>query len=305
MHNMVQYGMWGNCPNHCAFCLRKDRTQLPKEKILWEIEQTITNIGIVDWKNKFSDGISLLGGELFHFTDRDIQLAFLRLIDNIINKILKVSPTSIFSCVTNGMYAPSFLYEVMDKLRDAVGMQRIDIHFSYDLKYRFKTEKDAEQVRRNILEFQKRYDHTIVVQMILTQYVINLCKDGKWSPHYFETKEIPGTIFSFLYPHPIYNGKQNKVDYLPDFQFKRKDLLWFVSWLKQHNEPCYNSFISSTEFSGIYKYTGRHQKELDGLAEQPYLTDGKEILLPCGHSILYKCYSDSDKCMLCDLEDIC
>ena len=107
MGNMVQYGMWGNCSNHCAFCLRKDREQLPKERILWEIEQTKKNIGIVDWKNKFSDGISLLGGELFFFTDKDIQCAFLDFIDYIIENVLKVSQNAVFSCVTNGIYEPT------------------------------------------------------------------------------------------------------------------------------------------------------------------------------------------------------
>lgn len=304
MGNMCQYGMWGNCSNHCAFCLRKDREQLSKERILWEIEQTRKNLDIVDWKNKFSDGISLLGGELFFFTDKDIQEAFLGLLDDIIEKVLKVSPTSVFSCVTNGIYEPTFLYKCIDKLRDAVGMSRIDIHFSYDLKYRFKNEEDRKLVIKNILDFQKRYDHTLVVQMILTQHVINLCREGKWSPNYFETQEIPGTILSFLYPHKIWDGSKDTPKTLPDFNFKRADLLWFVEWLKQHNPNCYDSFMSSTYHSGIYKYTGRFDKDLDGLAEQPRLTDGKEVLLPCGHAELYQCYSDSDKCMMCDLENI-
>lgn len=304
MGNMVQYGMWGNCSNHCAFCLRKDREQLPKERILWEIEQTKKNIGIVDWKNKFSDGISLLGGELFFFTDKDIQCAFLDFIDYIIENVLKVSQNAVFSCVTNGIYEPTFLYQVIDKLKTAIGMNRVDIHFSYDLKYRFKNEDDRKLVIKNILDFQKRYDHTVVVQMILTQYVINLCREGKWSPNYFEKEEIPGTILSFLYPHKIWDGSKTTTKTLPDFNFNRSDLLWFVEWLKNHNPNCYASFISSTHHSGTYKYTGRFDKDLDGLAEQPRLADGKEILLPCGHSELYKCYADSDKCMLCDLENL-
>ena len=301
---MVQYGMWGNCPNHCAFCLRKDREQLPKERILWEIKQTRINVNVVDWKNKFKDGISLLGGELFHFTDRDIQVAFLGLIDDIINKILKVSPTAVFSCVTNGMYDPTFLYEVMDKLRDAVGMNRVDIHFSYDLRYRFKSEEDAKRVVKNILDFQKRYDHTVVVQMILTQRVINLCREGIWSPNYFEKEEIPGTILSFLYPHKIWDGSKTETKTLKDFNFTRADFLWFMQWLKGHNERCYHSFVSSTKNSSTYKYTGRFDKDLPGNAEKPKLTDGKEVITSCGHSELYRCYSDSDKCMLCDIENL-
>lgn len=303
MGNMVQYGLWGSCSNHCAFCLRKDKKELNKEQMIREITETRKNLDIVDWKGKFSDGVSLLGGELFHITDTDVQNNFMLLIDDIVNKAL-ISDNSYFSCVTNGIYEPTFLYRVMDRLKESIGMKRVDIHFSYDLKYRFKNDSDRLLVLKNIQDFQKRYDHTIVVQMILTQHVIDLCKSGKWTPNYFEKEECPNSILSFLYPHPIYNGKQDRVDTLPDFNFRRSDLLWFLGWLKEHNEKCYTSFVSSTQHSGVYKYTGRFHKDLDGLAEKPMLTDGKEELLDCGHSVLYRCYSDSKNCMLCDIENL-
>lgn len=303
MPNQLQYGLWGNCSNHCAFCLRKDRRQLTSDQMIHEIKETRKNLTIVDWKGQFSDGISLLGGELFHITDPLVQREFLFLIEDIIEQVLNVSPNAKFSCVTNGLYNTNFLYTVMDTIKKAVGMNRVDIHFSYDLKYRFKNEEDRQTVIKNILDFQKRYDHTVVVQMILTQHVIDLCKAGTWSPNYFMEKEIPGTILSFLYPHPIYDGSETPKT-LPNFNFSRKDLLWFAQWLRNHNEACFNSFISSTYNSGIYKWTGRFDKGVDGLQEKPRLTDGKEILLPCGHSVLYRCYSDSDACLECDLENL-
>ena len=35
---------------------------------------------------------------------------------------------------------------------------------------------------------------------------------------------------------------------------------------------------------------------------EPKLSDGKEIINPnCNHSVLYQCYKDSDKCILCDI----
>lgn len=304
MGNMCQYGMWGNCSNHCDFCLRKDRVELTKPQLIREIRETRKNLDIVDWKGQFADGISLLGGELFYITDKEIQDEFMLLIDDIIEKVLKIAPYSVFSCVTNGIYQPDFLYRVMDRFRDTVGMKRVDISFSYDLKYRFHNEETRKLVIKNILDFKERYDHIPVVQMILTQNVINLCREGKWSPNYFETEEIPGTILSFLYPHPIFDGHETADKTLPDFNFNRKDLLWFVNWLKNHNERCYHSFMSSTRNSGVYKYTGRFHKDLDGLAEPPKLTDGKELVTDCGHSELYRCYADSKACMLCDLENI-
>lgn len=303
MSNMVQYGMWGNCSNHCDFCLKKDKKELTDAQLIREIHETRKNLRIVDWEGQFRNGISLLGGELFHLTNAEVQDAFMLLVDDIIELILKKVPTSVFSCVTNGIYNPAFLYHVMDRFRDSVGMKRVDIAFSYDLKYRFHTEEARQLVINNILDFMKRYNHTLVVQMILTQYVIDCCKAGTWSPNYFMTQEIPGTILSFLYPHPIYNGQETPKT-LPNFNFSRKDLLWFTQWLKNHNEGCFESFLSSTYNSGIYKWTGRFDKGIPGDLEPPKLTDGKEELTSCGHSVLYRCYSDSNACLLCDLENL-
>ena len=52
----------------------------------------------------------------------------------------------------------------------------------------------------------------------------------------------------------------------------------------------------------ILSTTNRSSKGIKQLDQQPTLSDGKEELSECGHSVLYKCYSDSDECMLCDLE---
>ena len=39
--------------------------------------------------------------------------------------------------------------------------------------------------------------------------------------------------------------------------------------------------------------------------QKPLLSDGKEIINEkCGHSMLYSCYNDSNKCLLCDLENL-
>lgn len=303
MGNMVQYSMWGACSNHCDFCLLRDKHPMTNEDMIHEIRETRKNLDIVDWSGKFSDGISLLGGELFFITDKMVQDEFMMLIEDIIKKILKPVPTSMFSCVTNGIYKPDFLYRVMDRLNERVGMAKVDVNFSYDLKYRFHSEEARKLVIKNVLAFADRYMYKVAVQMILTQHVIDLVRSGKWSPNYLEEVEMPGVMLSFLYPHPIYNG-QDRITTLPDFNFKRSDLLWFVRWLKNNNDHCYHSFLSSTKNSGTYKYTGRYHKSDDSRLDYPILSDGKEELAKCGHSILYRCYSDCDKCLLCDLENI-
>ena len=299
MDKMVQYSVWSNCCNACDFCLRQERIPYPKEKMLYWLDMIKGNISYIDWENEYSYGISLLGGELYHITDEDLQKSFLELIDVIIEKILKVSknPECRYSTVTNGLYNPEFLYKVIDKISDAVGIGKIDINFSYDMKYRFHTEEKRLQCLKNINDFHKRYNYKLGVQMILTQYVINEWKEGRFDVNKFIEEYIPGNILTFLYPHPIMTGIK-----LSDFQFKRKDFLQFIQYLKHECPEVYFNFLQSTKNSCTFKWTGLQDRINDTIESQPRLSDGKEIINICGHSILYKCYADSDKCVLCDLQ---
>lgn len=132
--------------------------------------------------------------------------------------------------------------------------------------------------------------------MILTQYVINQWKEGKFDIKNFIDNNIPGNQLCFLYPHPVQTGIK-----LDDFNFNRKDFLQFLLYLKSSYPLVYYSFLHSTKNSATYKYTGLHDRGREDAKEEPVLSDGKEILNKCRHSVLYKCYTDSDKCMLCDL----
>ena len=88
--NMVQYGVWSNCCNSCDFCLREERIPYSKKKQLQSLDFIKENIKTIDWKNKFSFGVSLLGGELYYITDKKLQDSFMELIDIIIEYVLKV-----------------------------------------------------------------------------------------------------------------------------------------------------------------------------------------------------------------------
>jgi hypothetical protein len=301
-HYMVQYGVWSNCCNDCDFCLRLWRTPLSKAEMLHQLDMIKQNIDYIDWKNKFSYGISLLGGEMYHITDPELQESFLELIDIIIEKILKVSPNPDvkYSTVTNGLYDPTFLFKVIDKIVNAVGKKAIDVNFSYDLKYRFHTEERRKLCLENINKFHERYNYNIGVQMILTQYLIDMVKNGEFSITEFLDKEIPGNTLTFLYPHPVNTGLD-----LPDFNFKRSDFLNFMLYLSQNYPLIYKNFCTSTHNSAIFKYTGFFNKNSDDVTQQPLLTDGKQLINEkCGHSILYQCYSDSDACIVCDLDNL-
>jgi hypothetical protein len=305
---MVQYGLWPNCSNACKFCLIKDKNAFTKDQLMFELEQTIKNIDYIDWENQYSDGISLLGGELYYITDIDLQSKFLELIDKIIEKILKVSknPNCRYSSVTNGIYDSTFLYKVIDKITDAVGIGKVDINFSYDFKYRYATEEIKKLVEKNINDFHTRYNYILGVQMILTQYVINMTLNDGWRPSKFINEILPGNRLAFLYPHPIHRGYESSGEELSDFNFTRSSFIKFLNILEYDTPATYRGFIESSKNSAVFKHTGLFYKGDSGSEDQkPILSDGKELLNPqCGHSILYQCYSDSDRCMLCDLDNI-
>ncbi len=300
--HMVQYGVWSDCCNSCDFCLRKNKETTTNEMKILYLETIRKNIALLDWKNQFSYGISLLGGELYYIRNKAVQNAFLRLIDDICEIVLTPdNPNAKYSTVSNGMYKPDFLFRVIDRIVEKCGISRVDMNFSYDLKYRYHSEKSRIRAEETINAFMDRYDYNCGIQMILTQNVINLWKDGKFDVVDFIEKKFPKGILTFLYPHPI--AKPKKV--LPDFNFKRRDLLEFLSYLRDRNFDCYMSFVQSTKNSGTFKYTGLRDKEMDNpnaYRETPILSDGKEsIQTKCGHSTLYNCYADSNRCMLCDI----
>ena len=312
--SMVQLGLHSLCCNKCDFCTIKENHLNQIDDILIEIERAKENIKYIahskeNWSNKYADGISLLGGEIFFVKDERYKQAILELVDVIIEYILKPStnPNCRFSTVTNGMYDPEWLlFPVIDKIADAVGVKMVDVNFSYDFKYRFHTEESRILCEDCINAFHNRYDYRCGIQMIVTQQVVDMYLNG-WRTTDLINEKFPGNMITFLYPHPInrgnnYAGAKN----LPDFNFTRDSFLKFLALLQEEEPAVFQSFLYSTRNSAIFKYTMMYNKMDNGTIQQdPLLSDGKEIINPlCNHSVLYQCYADTDKCMLCDLESM-
>lgn len=299
---MVQYGLWSNCSNKCDFCLLRERDYISEQKQIDRLEFTIKNLDYVDWENKFSHGISLLGGELYYCPSINVQTKFLELIDKIIEKILKVSPNPYcrYSTVTNGIYDPEFLFKVVDRFVDNGVFDKVDINFSYDLKYRFHSEESRLLCLENLKKYNERYNTKVNVQMIVTQYLIDEYNNKKIEFNDFQEKTLNGNNLNFLYPHAVRTGKV-----LSDFFFKRKDFIRFLCDLQINYPIMFDNFIFSIYNSSKFKYSGYYHRLSDDVTQQPELeADKVNMSSNCGHSMLYQCYSDCDKCMLCDIIEL-
>lgn len=311
---MVQLGLHSKCCNNCDFCTIEENHLDQIDDILVEIKRAKENIKYIstckdNWQTKYADGISLLGGEIFFVKDKEYKKEILELIDIIIEYVLKPSknPRCRFSTVTNGMYDPEWmLFPVIDKIVNSVGIQFVDVNFSYDFKYRFHSEESRQQCISTINAFHKRYDYRCGIQMIVTQDVVDKYLNG-WRTTDTVNELFPGNMISFLYPHPIHRGNHYAgTKNLKNFNFTRDSFLKFVALLKKEEPAVFQSFLCSTRNSAVFKYTMMHEKLSAGTINQnPRLSDGKEIInKKCNHSVLYQCYSDTDKCMLCDLESL-
>ena len=310
---MVQLGLHSKCCNKCDFCTIEENNLHKIDDILVEIERAKENIKFIssceeNWLNKYSNGISILGGEIFFIKDASYKQAILELIDVVIEYVLipnKNNPSCWFSTVTNGMYDPEWLlFPVVDKIASVVGVEKVDVNFSYDFKYRFHTEESRQRCIDTINAFHDRYNYHCGVQMIVTQDVVDMYLDG-WRTSDTINELFPDNMITFLYPHPIHRGNNYAgVKNLERFNFTRESFLRFISVLKEEEPKVFEGFLHSTRNSAVFKYTMLFDKFDKGTSQQlPRLSDGKEIINKrCNHSILYQCYSDSDKCMLCDLE---
>lgn len=300
---MVQYDLWNNCSNSCDFCLIYRKRILNNEQMIERIDQIIDNINYVGdrWTTQFSDGISLLGGEVYFITDLNVQEKLMKLIDHIIDKILL--PNKVlghickYSTVTNGIYQPDLLFRMIDRIVEKVGIEFVDVNFSYDLKYRFHTEESRLLCLENMRKFSERYNYRIGAQMVVTEYLIDMINNKEFDIGEFQNKIVPNSIVEFLYPHEVHTGKV-----LDDFQFPRDKFLRFLIWLKANYYENFINYCDSINNSSIFKYTGLYINADWSIEIEPKLSDGKEIINPnCNHSVLYQCYKDSDKCILCDI----
>ena len=305
--SMIQYGLWPNCTNQCDFCLLDDHQYKTVEERLRILSMVKQNILTIDWKNKFSDGISLLGGEVFYTDSSEVKESFLDLIQLIVDFIFKENNAKILSIVSNGMYDPNILLiPTLNLLEKEEVLNKFNLNFSYDIKYRFHTEESRLQCISNINLVYDKYKIIPCVQTCLTQYLIDAFLKEEFNLFEFKEQNFPHSVLTFLYPHKIKTGK-----ILDDFFFTRASLFKFINWMKKNGYDFeLNNFIQSVINSAQFKYTGLFDRsdieewkatnDMAKIKQEPTL-EKKQILTDCGHSQLYRCYSDSNKCMLCDL----
>lgn len=266
---MVQVRLWNDCYNNCSFCSIKDKnfTKIEDKKIR-----------IKKLSELKDDKIGIIGGEFFEGQLKNVETEWLEMIK-------KISCNNLF-ITANLIYDQYLLKETLEIRPDIL------ICTSYDTVGRFKNEIQKEMWLERVNSLNNVFCTIIPTQdMINDSFIekikcgINLCEPHlgiNWLKE-VEKKYYHETLI-----------RENKIFNLPN----RKDLLkWLIKHPKtldlmknyKHNHfDTILSFDSNNNF--IYESCNRFEDN--------------NFMAKCGHPYFSRCYNDSDRCLICDIEEI-
>lgn len=295
--NMIQFELWKQCNNNCDFCWNKPYTQIndPKQKI----DRIHNAIEKIDTLNTFEyDTIGLIGGEFFEgqLIDPCILSHFLYLIDRIAVLLQK---EKIKQClITASFMKKDFLYldMVVNRFKQHNCLDKVLWCTSYDEKGRFHTEEQRQIWFNNIEKFTK-YGLQIHVEIIVTQALIDSILNNSLNLAYFFEKDIN---VDFLRPQVI-EGKTKKemIEKLPYFFPSRNSFFKFLNFINDNYPEKLKDLFSlenrarkifMADESVMIRDTNNYIENIE-----------KDVIMPCRHSKVFCGYSDTDDCMICDI----
>ena len=266
---MIQVRLWTDCYNNCSFCSINDKfftlVKNKKERILKLSKLKHSKIGII-------------GGEFFEGQLKGVEEEWL-------DMIKKIGCDELF--ITANLINEQYLLKETLEIRPD-----ILICTSYDTVGRFKNDEQKYKWLELVHSLKNVCCTIIPTEDMLNDYFIDNipCKINLCEPHlgidWLKTVDKEN-----YHCHLI---EENKIFNLP----KRNDLL---KWLSKHPKTLElvkryknNHFDTILSFdinnNFIYEFYNRF--------------NDKNFISECGHPHFSKCYSDSDNCMMCDIEEI-
>ena len=266
---MIQIRLWNDCSNNCSFCSlgQKNITKVEdkKERILKVSKLTDDKIGII-------------GGEFFEGQLKGCEEEWLTMIKNL-------SCSDLF-ITANLIYEPYLLKETL-KIRP-----NILICTSYDTVGRFKNQKLKEDWLSRVNSLSNVFCTIIPTQDMINDSFIDRIKCGinLCEPH-LGTEWLKNVDKKHYHDILI---EENKIFNLP----KRMDLL---KWLLKRPQILQNmQNYKSTHFDTILNFDQNNNfiyESFERFKDNNFMAD-------CGHPYFSRCYADSDKCLMCDLEEL-
>lgn len=291
MATLLQYNLWLNCNQHCAFCYQgSNPRRFSNEEKGKSIQRFIDMLKDPETTDLYQF-VAIIGGEIFDtkLTEENNKLFFEAM--SLIKKHMQSGKFQSFSINTNLLYEDtSFLFEVLDYFSFAP--KRVTVVTSYDTKYRFHNEKMRELFLNNLEKIDKQYsEYGKIVQSVVSSYFVEDVLTGKFNINEFEEKYH----CEYNLNNVIHSDLVDKLG--KDFFPKRAKYIEFLKFLQKTNLKLLQRFnVDKDDKDLIYCDPEANKLRI--------LTSLALKKLPCGHYETYQMYSDSDKCTLCDTKMI-
>ena len=282
-HNQfVQIRLWDDCINNCSFCSLQNRcrkTPLQSKKTRLTKAAALSR----DFRAK---QIGIIGGDFFEGQLKGCEEEWFELLE----ALLQTDSEILISA--NLIHKQYLMQETIDKV-----VNRLLLCTSYDEVGRFHTQLARKNWLANIEKLHSQgvnifctciqTQDFLEAETKLPQWLgVNLCDPHLGVDWYLNVDK------NDYHEHLI---NENKLFNLP----KRRTA---IKWMREHPEITkryaeYNSTHSDT----IYSFNNNDEiiKEVN-----ERLTSTSSVNPECGHPFFSMCYADSDKCMMCDAEQI-
>jgi len=322
---IIQYEIWKECKNRCKFCfLSKDNICTPRDVKMSGIQNAIDNIKN-DIKNGRIDGAAIIGGDFWQgeITDNEMKDKFFELINLCFSLLQESKISEVWLSATLTIGDQPLLYEVLDLYYNMINEseminKRLWICTSYDTIGRFHIPEMHENWKKHMKTIDEKYPKVLKnTSLIITNDLVKKTLSGEFSFRKFE-EEYGTKIYMKTPSHYLENWEEGKKEFndkiVGDFFPERNLTIKFLQKVNEEDPEALNKIMNNNlraeilvghGNSGDFDVMIRDQKDIHkNICSLPDDGVDKAMIQKCGHEKQYRCYIDSDKCFMCDLQKI-
>lgn len=266
-HNFLQFEIWHDCPNKCAFCHNIGSIDINKNESLEFVLNKLNDKSIF---NNF-DELGFIGGEFFDLsvTNDEILKKFYKLMDIVTELIYNKVIHKFY--ITSGLmfFDKTNLIDFCNYIKNKNIINNILLCTSYDTIGRFILDNSEQNWSNNML-YLKDYFPELKrhIEIILTGDFIKKCNNNEFDIINF-SNTYNATI-DYISPHiinrnnSIDNTKISKLSYnkfIPNFFPTRNDFINFVKYecIQKKSIPIYKFLSNNIRADRVYMiHNGSH-----------------------------------------------
>lgn len=316
---LKQYELWQTCNNNCLFCFNKKNVGfLNPEQQIAALNYVIKDLDTVVMQHK-DLSIELIGGDFFQgqLSTPEVRELFFVLIKKLraLADAGSLKQVCIFVTLTIGDQAD--LYKTIDML--TTPNLELWVSTSYDTYGRFITPERLNTWNLNMLKISSYTNLHINTTSILTSDFVTKVLAGELDLAEFQDKYRTTLFFKHPLimlseealsqpnadPRALYLKEKARIlKTMPWFLPKRCDVLKFMVYLQELGilDRLMGLEYRADDLDAKFIDQGHFVKTLRD--KENNIESAGEAKNPCGHVLTYMCYADSDKCLLCDRENI-